>query len=499
MKETTMNRLIINSRNKKSKISRHIYGHFSEHLGRCVYGGIFVGKDSGIPNKNGMRTDVVDALRHIKVPNLRWPGGCFADEYHWEDGIGPVENRKRMVNTHWGGVVEDNSFGTHEFMELCGQIGCEPYVNGNVGSGSVREMQEWVEYMTFDGESPMTLLRAENGRKEPWSLKFFGVGNENWGCGGNMKAEYYADVYRHYQTYIRNFGENKICRIACGANDNNYHWTKVMLDKARCYMDALTLHYYTITSGNWEDKGSAVDFTEAGFYQTLSSALKMEELVENHSRIMDYYDPDNRIGLIVDEWGTWHNVEEGTNPGFLYQQNTMRDALVAAVTLNIFNRNSKRVIMANLAQTVNVLQSVIHTDDDKMLLTPTYHVFDLYKGHMDATLLDSYVESVEIGHEKAVVPNLDATASQDAKGKVHITLSNLSADEPKEIDCILAGLEEKNGLKITARILSGKIDAKNDFNSPDAVKVCDYNDIKPTSDGCRFIIPACAVMEIVAG
>jgi len=490
-----MNRLIINSNYKKGVISRHIYGHFSEHLGRCIYGGIFVGEDSDIPNNKGMRKDVVDALRHIKAPNLRWPGGCFADEYHWKDGIGPKASRKRMVNTHWGGVIEDNSFGTHEFLELCYQIGCEPYVNGNVGSGSVQEMQEWVEYMNFDGESPMTALRAENGRKEPWGLKYFGVGNENWGCGGNMKPEYYADVYRHYQTYVRNFGENKVYKIACGANDFNYNWTKVMMEKTRCYMDGLSLHYYTITSGNWNDKGSAVDFTKEEYYHTLYRALIMDELVENHSRIMDHYDPENKIGMIVDEWGTWYNVEEGTNQGFLYQQNTMRDALVAAVTLNIFNRNNRRVVMANLAQTVNVLQSVILTKDDKMLLTPTYHVFDLYKGHMDSILLDSYVESVQIGPDEAQVPHLDVTASQEENGKVNITLSNLSANEAKEIDCIIAGKKDAN---LSARILTGKIDAKNDFDNTEAVNICSFDDLTATTDGCRFTIPACAVMEITA-
>jgi len=490
-----MNKLIINTKRKKSKISRHIYGHFSEHLGRCIYEGLFVGEDSKIPNKKGMRTDVVDALKHIKVPNLRWPGGCFADEYHWKDGIGPKENRKKMVNTHWGGVVEDNSFGTHEFMELCEQIGCEPYINGNVGSGTVQEMQEWVEYLTFDGVSPMAALREQNGRKEPWQVKYWGVGNENWGCGGNMKPEYYADVYRHFQTYVRNFGENEIYRIACGPSDDNYHWTKVLMEKARCYMDALTMHYYTITTGNWQEKGNATGFTETEYYQTLSRALKMEKLVDNHSRIMDHYDPENKIGLIVDEWGTWHNVEEGTNPGFLYQQNTMRDALVAAVTLNIFNRHSKRIVMANLAQTVNVLQSIVLTKESEMLLTPTYHVFDLYKGHMDATLLDSYVECIETGPEAALVPHLDATASLNENGKVHITLSNLSATESKEIDCIITGIAGEN---ITARILTGEMDVKNDFDNPEAVKVKPYTEITPTAEGCRFTIPPCTVMEIVA-
>ena len=490
-----MNKLVINTKRRKSKISRHIYGHFSEHLGRCIYGGFFVGEGSAIPNNKGIRTDVVNALRHIKVPNLRWPGGCFADEYHWKDGLGPKENRKRMVNTHWGGVVEDNSFGTHEFMELCSQVGCEPYINGNVGSGTVQEMQEWIEYITFGGESPMTALRAENGRKEPWSLKFFGIGNENWGCGGNMKPEYYADVYRRYQTYVRNFGDNKIYKIACGPSDDNYHWTKVMMEKARCYMDALTMHYYTVTTGNWQDKGNAIGFTKEEFYQTLHRALKMNEFVDNHSRIMDYYDPDSKIALIVDEWGTWHNVEEGTNPGFLYQQNTMRDALAAALTLNIFNRHSRRVVMANLAQTINVLQSIILTNDSKMILTPTYHVFDLYKGHMDATLLECYVECAEIGNEAALVPHLDVTASQDDSGTIHITISNQSADDAVEIDCYVSG---KQNAGFAARILSGKMDSRNDFTSPDEVRVETYDDITAANESCRFVIPACSVMEITA-
>ncbi len=490
-----MSKLIINGNRKLSRINKNIYGHFSEHLGRCIYGGLFVGKDSPIPNKNGMRTDVLEALKHIRIPVLRWPGGCFADEYHWQDGIGPHELRKRMVNTHWGGVVEDNSFGTHEFMELCAQLGCEPYVNGNVGSGTVQEMQEWVEYMTFDGVSPMAALREKNGQKAAWKLKYFGVGNENWGCGGNMEPEFYADVYRRYQTYVRNYGENKIYRIACGPNGDNYRWTKVMMEKAKAHMDALTLHYYTLPTDNWADKGNATGFTEEEYYTTLKKAYRMNELVENHSRIMDYYDPENKVGLIVDEWGTWYNVEPGTNAGFLYQQNTMRDAMVAAIHLNIFNRHSRRVVMANLAQTVNVLQAVILTEGDKMVLTPTYHVFDLYKGHMDATLVESYVESADVGTDKAQVPQLDVTASVTDDGKTHITLTNLSVDTAQDISCVLAGVA---GKKFTARILSGGMDDKNDFNSLTAVSVKAFDEIKTTADGFTLTIPACAVMEIVA-
>ena len=389
-----MSKLIVNTGEKKSTINRNIYGHFSEHLGRCIYGGLFVGEDSAIPNVKGMRTDVVEALKHIKVPVLRWPGGCFADEYHWKDGIGPKGSRKRMVNTHWGGVVEDNSFGTHEFMELCAQLGCEPYINGNVGSGTVQEMSEWVEYMTFDGISPMAELRGKNGDPAPWKVKYFGVGNENWGCGGNMRPEYYADLYRRFQTYVRNYGENKIYKIACGpgcAHDrDDTYWTEKVMEIAGAYTDAITLHYYTVP-GPWENKGSATDFNEADYYLTLKKALHMEALVTDHLEVMNRFDPEHRVGLIVDEWGSWYDVEPGTNPGFLYQQNTMRDALITAVNLDIFNAHSDRVVMANLAKTVNVLQAVVLTEGDAMVLTPTYHVFDLYKNHHDATLLGHWL------------------------------------------------------------------------------------------------------------
>ena len=365
-----MAKLTVNPEKKMSKINREIYGHFSEHLGRCIYEGIYVGEDSPIENENGMRKDVVEALKEIRIPVLRWPGGCFADEYHWRDGIGPKEERKKIVNTNWGGVVEDNSFGTHEFFELCRQLGCKTYINGNLGSGTVQEMSEWIEYMTFKGVSPMAELRAKNGHEEPWHVDYFGVGNENWGCGGNMNPEYYANEYRRYQTFVRDYKSGSpIQKICGGANVDDYEWTEKVLEtcfrlapkELHGFMDGLSLHYYVHPEG-WEIKGSSTDFDEEVWYKTLKKALYMEELIEKHGEIMDKYDPEKRIGMIVDEWGDWFTCEPGTNPGFLYQQNTMRDALVAGVTLNIFNKHSDRVKMANLAQIVNVLQAVILTE-----------------------------------------------------------------------------------------------------------------------------------------
>jgi alpha-N-arabinofuranosidase len=498
-----MAKLFVNAANKKGHINKEIYGHFSEHLGRCIYEGLYVGENSPIPNTNGMRNDVVKALKEMKIPVLRWPGGCFADEYHWRDGIGPKETRKKMINTHWGGVVEDNSFGTHEFMELCEQLGCEVYINGNLGSGTVQEMSEWVEYLTFEGVSPMADLRAKNGHPEAWKVKFFGVGNENWGCGGNMTPEYYANEYRRYQTYVRNYNSDQsISKIACGANGDDYHWTEDVLKTTHDhtqpqfhgFMDGLSLHYYTLPNG-WEPKASATEFDDKMWYKTLNSTLYMETLIARHGALMDQYDPEKKIGMIVDEWGTWFQVEPGTNPGFLYQQNTMRDALVAGINLNLFNKNCDRVKMANIAQLVNVLQSVILTEGEKMVLTPTYHVFHMYQAHQDATLLESYVETEKIGLEdEYMVPNLYESVSMDDQGKIHITLNNLSITDSYPIDCVIT---EKKIQSATATILTNKMHAMNTFDTPDAVKPTTFTDITITDNGVSFHIPACSVMHLI--
>lgn len=487
-------KITINADLGKHRINKNIYGHFSEHLGRCIYGGIWVGEDSPIPNTDGIRDSIIEALRNIKIPVLRWPGGCFADEYHWKDGIGPREGRKKMINTHWGGVVENNHFGTHEFMRLCELLDCEPYICGNVGSGTVQEMQEWIEYITFDGESPMANWRRENGRDEPWKLKYFGVGNENWGCGGNMRAEYYSDVYRRYQTYIRNFGENRVYKIACGPNSDDYHWTEVLMREASRFMNGLSLHYYTVPGPSWQNKGSATEFTEDDWFITMKKTLYMEELITHHSTIMDRYDPDKRIGLIVDEWGTWYDVEPGTNPGFLYQQNTLRDALVAGINLNIFNNHCDRVQMANIAQTVNVLQSVILTEGDKMILTPTYHVFEMYKVHQDATLLPVEINCPDYKLGEDSIPQISVSASKDGDGIIHITLCNLHPNEDVSINCELRGCTVRN---VSGRILTAdKINEHNTFDEPERVKPSTFNSYNITEQGLNIKIPSKSVIVL---
>lgn len=465
-------KLKINANKECSHIAPEIYGQFSEHLGRCIYEGIYVGEDSDIPNKNGIRTDVVEALKELKVPVLRWPGGCFADEYHWKDGIGPEENRRHMVNSNWGGVVEDNSFGTHEFMDLCEQIGCEPYLAVNMGSGTVAEAADWVEYLTADGESDMAKLRAKNGHKEPWKIKYLGIGNESWGCGGNMSADYYANEYKKYQTFCREYGDNHLYKIACGPSADDYEWTKELLKRVNgCHTRGISLHYYTLPTGDWGHKGSATEFDEKEYYQTIQQTMRMDEVIKGHLAVMDKYDPDHKISLIVDEWGTWYDVEPGMNPGFLYQQNTMRDAIVAAYNLNLFNKHSDRIAMANIAQAVNVLQAMILTQADQLVKTPTYEVFWMYRDHQDATLVESHMLPGMTGTEEVWVPALSESCSiQEKNGEkiLTITLSNASLKDPAQIAIELEeGMQFAGEASITE--LTGEVHAHNTFEQPDCI------------------------------
>lgn len=467
-----------------SHIAPEIYGQFSEHLGRCIYDGVYVGEDSEIPNKNGMRKDVVDALRALKLPVLRWPGGCFADEYHWRDGIGPKEKRRRMVNTNWGGTVEDNSFGTHEFMELCDQLGCEPYIAVNLGSGTVQEAAEWIEYMTADGDSTIVKQRQANGRKGPWHLKYVGIGNENWGCGGSMSPDFYANEYKRYQCFCKNYGDNKLYKVACGPNAEDYNWTKELMSRIdHWHANAISLHYYTLP-GDWEHKGSATDFDEQEYYTTISKAMYIENIIEKHLEIMDEHDPEHNIDLFVDEWGTWYDVEPGTNPGFLYQQNTMRDAIVAALSLNIFNKHSDRIAMANIAQVVNVLQAMLLTEGSKILKTPTYDVFRMYVPHQGAELVESHIDEttcVESGrtvkgpavhYNDITIPALSESVSvteQNGQKLLTITLANTSLSDTLSVELELPMQYSFVG-EASIAMLDGEVHAYNTFEDPDHVR-----------------------------
>jgi len=477
-------------------VNRHIYGHFAEHLGRGIYGGIWVGPGSSIPNTRGVRNDVLAALKALDIPVLRWPGGCFADEYHWKDGIGPREKRPAMINTHWGGVVEDNSFGTHEFMDLVELLGTDAYITGNVGSGTAREMMEWVEYLTSDAVSPMANLRRQNGRDKAWRVPYFGIGNEPWGCGGNMRAEYYADEFRKYNTFIKNYDRAKpIYRIASGADSFNYTWTEVLMDRVGRQMNGSSLHYYTLPTGNWRAKGSATKFDEDQWFSTLSRTLRMDELITKHAAVMDKADPEKRIGIIVDEWGTWYDVEPGTEPGFLYQQNTMRDAVAAALNFHIFHRHADRVVMANIAQTVNVLQAMILTDKEKMVRTPTYWVFEMFKVHQGGTFLPVELQSPDyvLGDQK--IPAISASATRAVDGRtIHLSLVNTNPRLPATITVALAGATPAS---VTGRVLTAPtMQAHNTFAAPDTVRPTAFGGATIASGALEIRLPARSVVVL---
>jgi alpha-N-arabinofuranosidase len=477
-------------------VNRNIYGHFAEHLGRGIYEGIWVGPASPIPNTRGMRNDVLAALKDLNIPVLRWPGGCFADEYHWKDGIGPREKRPSMINTHWGGVVEDNSFGTHEFMDLVELLGTNAYITGNVGSGTPQEMMEWVEYLTSDAISPMANLRRQNGREKAWRVPYFGLGNEPWGCGGNMRPEYYADEYRKYNTFIKNYDRSKpIYRIAGGASDFNYTWTEVLMDRVGRQMNAASLHYYTLPTGNWRTKGSATKYGEDQWFSTLSRTLRMDELITKHTAIMDKTDPEKRIGLAIDEWGTWYDVEPGTEPGFLYQQSTMRDALVAALNFHIFHRHADRVVMTNIAQTVNVLQAMILTDKEKMVRTPTYWVFEMFKVHQGGTFLPVDLQAPDYTFGAERIPAVSASATRSADGKtVHLSLANTTPGRALPITVTLSGLTPTAA---AGRLLTAStMQAHNTFAAPDAVKPVPFDGVTLSGNTLTLTLPAKSVAVV---
>ena len=487
--------IIVHINEGKHTISKHIYGHFAEHLGRCIYDGFYVGeKNTKIPNVNGVRKDVVAALQKLKVPNLRWPGGCFADTYHWQDGIGPKEKRPSMVNAWWGGVTEDNSFGTHDFLDMCELIGAKPYLAGNVGSGTVRELSNWVAYVNSESGSPMADLRKQNGREKPWNVSFWGVGNEAWGCGGNMKPEYYANIYRQYATFMTGWSnESKLFRIASGANSRDYNWTEVLMrDIPHNMLEGVALHHYAVI--DWNKKGSSTDYSEETYFASMKSALLMEELVTRHSVIMDKYDPAKRVALVVDEWGGWYDVEAGTNSAFLYQQNTMRDAMIAATTLNTFNNHADRVRMANLAQTINVLQSVILTNGEKMILTPTYHVMEMYNVHQDATLLPLSLNTGDYVFGKEKLPSVSASASVDKAGLVHISVANIDAKNDQDITIDLTGGNFKSA---TGRILtSAKVQDHNSFEKPEAIKPAEFKGAQLKDRSLQLKVPPFSVVVL---
>lgn len=489
------NRIIINADQELSTISRHIYGHFAEHLGEGIYGGIWVGEDSDIPNNNGYRTDVLEALKQLEVPNIRWPGGCFADEYHWKDGIGPQNERPNTINTHWGMVIEDNSFGTHEFLRLTELLDAEPVIAMNVGSGTPHEMQQWLEYLNYGGDSEMANLRRENSREEPWGIKYIGIGNESWGCGGNMRAEYYADLYRRFATYVRNYSGHEIFRIASGFDTDRYEWTDTVMERAGYMIDGISLHYYTIAGEGWSNKGPSMEFGEDLYFSGLKMAMMLDEYIAGHINRMDKYDPEKRVALVVDEWGIWADPVPGTNPGFLQQQNSLRDALIASISLDILSKHSDRVRMANIAQMVNVLQAVILTEGEKMLTTPTYHVFDMYRVHFDANLLHTNADIADYEYQDESIPAMSWTASKNENGRINITITNTDAVHSQKVHIDIRG--QKTKTVSSGKILTADtVNAINTFDNPNHVTLQNFEDYELIGNKLSTTLPAKSLVVI---
>jgi len=456
--------VVIRTDQPGGEINKNIYGQFAEHLGRGIYEGIWVGPKSSIPNTRGFRKDVIAALKELKVPLIRWPGGCFADEYHWRNGIGPHKHRPVTVNTSWGGVTDDNAFGTHEFFELAEMLGAEVYINGNLGTGTPAEMAEWLEYMTSPSQSTLANLRRKNGREEPWKVHYFAIGNESWGCGGNMTPEYYSHLYKHYATFLKSPEDNRPALIASGGYENLTEWTETLMKNVpqtwSLRMQGIGHHYYTLPRGNWEKKGRATGFPEEEWMSTFVNTLKIEDYIKTNTAIMDKHDPEKKVGFFVDEWGTWYDTEEGDNPGFLYQQNTVRDALVAALNLNIFHKYADRVRMTNIAQMVNVLQAMILTDKQKMLLTPTYHVFKMYVPFQGATHLPVEIKNnPNYSLADLSAPQVSASSAKTKSGETVLALTNINPSA--DIEILIEGQWES----AEGTVLGGdKMDAHNTFD-----------------------------------
>jgi alpha-L-arabinofuranosidase len=486
-------KLVLRADRPRATINPNLYGQFAEHLGHGIYGGLWVGEGSRIPNTRGIRKDVVAALKKLHIPVIRWPGGCFADEYHWKDGVGPRAKRPAIINTTWGGVTENNAFGTHEFMDLCEQLGAEPYISGNLGSGTPQEMMEWVEYMTSDAKSPMANWRRKNGRDQPWKVKYFAVGNENWGCGGNMRPEFYADNYRRYATFVKDYAGNHLLRVACGAGGDDTQWTEVVMRNGGA-LDAISLHNYSLPTGKWDKKGSATDFDEAAWHATLGGAFNTEQLIRKHLAVMDAVDAKKKTALMVDEWGVWTDPEPGTNPGFLHQQNSLRDALTAALHLHVFHEHADRVAMANISQMVNVLQAMVLTDGDRMLLTPTYHVFEMFQVHQGGQSLPVELQAEDYVLAGKRLPSVSASASKDSQGKIHLSLVNTRPSRDEAITCDVRGPSPR---KLTGRVLTGPaITAHNTFAAPTTVAPRTFEGARMVDGKLYIDLPAKSVVML---
>lgn len=492
--------LTIHADKPGATINKNVYAQFSEMLGTGIYGGIYVGEKSSIPNTRGLRNDVIAALKQLHVPMVRWPGGCYADEYHWRDGIGPKDKRVTRLNTNWGGVEDPNTFGTHEFFDFVEQIGADAYVNANMGTGTAAEAAQWLEYMTGNQDTTLVKERKANGRDKPFKVDVFALGNETWGCGGNMRPEYYADQYNQWATFMKTAQKPAPVMLASGDRSGDFtDFTKVLMANRRAPMDAISLHYYTVLGDKWEIKDTATGFNEEGWAKVLANTLKMDGYIKTHDEVMSAAekaagDPVDKVGLYIDEWGTWYKPEPGSNPGFLVQQNTIRDALVAAANFNIFHKYAARVQMTSIAQTINVLQAMILTDGPKMLKTPTYHVFRMYIPFQGATDLPVDLKTGNYTYQGISMPQVSASAARTKTGEIVVGLANLDPHNAAPVTTVIDGA--KAG-KVSGEILTASaMDAHNTFDKPDAVHPVAFKGAKLVNGKLTATLPPMSVVVL---
>ena len=469
-------------------IQPEVYGQFMEQLGTGIDGGVWVGPGSPIPNTRGYRNDVLQALKELKVPLLRWPGGCYADIYHWRDGIGPRAQRPVTINRWWGNKEEHNAFGTHEFFEFAELLGAKTYLNINLGTGTPREAAQWVEYVTSPTGSTLARERRRNGREQPWKIDYLGIGNEPNGCGGRMRPEFFADLYRQYVGFLAPHGGTVF--IAAGPDATSEEWTRTVMDVAGKHLDAYSLHYYTLPTGDWTSKGPALGFDEKQWQETFEQTYRIEPMIEQHSAIMAEFDPEAEKILAVDEWGAWYDPTPGSPGGWLQQQNSLRDGLIAAVNLNIFHRHAQRVRMTSIAQMVNVLQAMILTDGPKMVLTPTYHAFAMYRPFQGATSLPLALQSPAYGSLRAV----DGSAALGTDGRLHVALVNLDPGNTMAVDLDLGGWR---GTRVAGQVLTAAaMDAHNSFDAPDTLRPAAFDGASVNAGRLQLTLPAKSVVVL---
>ena len=464
-------------------VSPEIYGHFTEHIGGVIYGGIWVGKNSDIPNIKGFRKDIVEKLKAIHAPVIRWPGGCFAEIYDWRDGIG--ENRPTRLNwwTNRDGKYESNAVGTHEFMDFCEAVGAKAYFAANLTTVSPLHIRNWMDYcLSPKGSTTLACEREANGHPEPFDIPYWGVGNENWGGGGEMTPQFYSDEFRRFATVLKNDFPNAEL-FACGEDAARYDWTHGFMrgvEACGVRFSGYAMHYYT------HGVGEAIDFTEQDWDGQMKSAALMEDIIKRNWHIICGYGMENKARLVVDEWGCWHKENSGPSKGanLFEQQSTMRDAMVTALTFNIFNNHCDKVRMANAAQLVNNLHCLFLASGENCITTPTYHVFDLYQEHQGAKAIRTAVSGKE--------DDAELTVSASVKdGKTLVTVGNLSCK--KDVTVSLESVGGKISGEAEAVLLySEDVHAHNTFEAPQTVAPIrmDLDIRKP------FVLPKAGILAI---